>query len=143
MSDLKKTKKSVLVDVCQTQTLTGDDPLELYEEAVGSLYQVDGDTYILAFDTLLDGKKITTTVKMAHGSVSIVRIGDVHSRQTFALGEWYASQFFYGGGTVVCRNFTKKLDYALTGEGGIIDLLYELWSGDTHLGYYNLELFIH
>ncbi len=143
MSDLKKTKKAVLVDVCQTQTLTGDDPVELHEEAVGSLYQVDPSTYILAFDTLLDGKKVTSTVKLSQGAVSIVRIGEVHSRQTFALSEWYASQFFYGGGTVVCRNFTKKLDYAVTAEGGIIDLLYELWSGDTHLGYYNMELFIH
>ena len=50
--------------------------------------------------------------------------------------------YFYGGGSLVCRNFTKKLDYALTPEGGIIEILYELWSGDTHLGYFNLEFFI-
>lgn len=142
MSELKKLKKTVMVDICYTQTTNGFDPVEIDEEALGSLYQVDDDTFILAFDTFLGEKKITTTVKVSGETLSIVRIGDVHSRQTFSIEEWYASQYFYGGGSVVCRNYTKKLDYALTAEGGIIDVLYELWSGDTHLGYYNLELFI-
>lgn len=142
MSDLKKIKKTVMVDICQTQSLNGYDPMEIEEEALGSLYQVDKDTYILAFDTLLSDKKVTTTVKIANNTLSIVKIGDVHSRQTFGMSDWYASQFFYGGNSLVCRNFTKKLDYALTPEGGIIEVLYELWSGDTHLGYFNLELFI-
>ncbi|MBK8190968.1 MAG: DUF1934 domain-containing protein [Vampirovibrionales bacterium] len=142
MSELKKLKKTVMVDICFTQSMNGYDPVEIEEEAQGSLYQVDDDTFILAFDTFLSSKKITTTVKVAHGNLSIVKIGDVHSRQTFCADEWYASQFFYGGGSLVCRNFTKKLDYALTADGGIIEALYELWSGETHLGYYNLEFFI-
>ena len=142
MSDVKKLKKTVMVDICQTQSMSGQDPFEIEEEALGSLYQVDRDTYILAFDTMVQEKKITTTLKISDGTLSIVKIGDVHSRQTFGMGEWYASQYFYGGGSLVCRNFTKKLDYALTPDGGIIEVLYELWSGDTHLGYFNLELFI-
>lgn len=142
MSDLKKIKKTVMVDICQTQSMNGYDPMEVEEEALGSLYQVDRDTYILAFDTMIEDKKVTTTVKIANNVLSIVKIGDVHSRQTFSVGEWYASQYFYGGSSLVCRNFTKKLDYALTTEGGIVEVLYELWSGDTHLGYFNLELFI-
>jgi uncharacterized beta-barrel protein YwiB (DUF1934 family) len=142
VSELKKLKKTVMIDICYTQSMNGYEPVEIEEEALGSLYQVDKDTYILAYDTQLQEKKITTTIKICGNNLSIVKIGDVHSRQTFCVGEWYASQYFYGGGSVVCRNFTKKLDYALTPDGGIIDVLYELWSGDTHLGYYNLELFI-
>lgn len=142
MSELKKLKKTVMVDICYTQSMTGYEPVEVEEEALGSLYQVDKDTYILAYDTMLNEKKITTTVKISGSTLSIVKIGDVHSRQTFSVNEWYASQYFFGGGSIVCRNFAKKLDYALTPDGGIIDVLYELWSGDTHLGYYNLELFI-
>lgn len=142
MSDVKKIKKMVMVDVCHTQSMNGYEPFEVEEEALGSLYQVDKDTYILAFDTMLQEKKITTTVKVSKNTVSVVKIGDVHSRQTFSPNEWYASQYFYGGASLVCRNFTKKLDYALTPDGGIVEILYELWSGDTHLGYFNLELFI-
>ncbi len=142
MSDVKKLKKTVMVDVCFTQTMNGYDPVEITEESQGSLYQVDDETYILAFDAHMNEKKVTTTVKVSRGVMSIVKIGDVHSRQTYKVGEWYASQYFYGGGSVVCRNFCKKMDYSLSTEGGIIDVLYELWSGDSHLGFYNLEIFI-
>lgn len=142
MSDLKKLKKSVVIDICQTQSLNGLDPIEIEEDTEGALYQVDPHTYILAFDSHLNGRKVTTTVKVGHDTLSLVKIGDVHSRQTFAPDQWLASQFFYGGSSIVCRNFTKKLDYALTPSGGLIEVLYELWSGDTHLGYFNLEFFI-
>lgn len=142
MSDLKKLKRQVYIDVCQTQSLNGLEPIEIEEDAEGALYQVDPKTYILAFDAGVNGRKVTTTVKVGHDTVSVVKIGDVHSRQTFAQDQWLASQFFYGGGSIVCRNYTKKLDYVLTTDGGLIEVLYELWSGDTHLGYYNLEFFI-
>lgn len=142
MSDLKKLKRQVYIDVCQTQSLNGLEPIEIEEDAEGALYQVDPNTYILAFDAGVNGRKVTTTVKVGHDTVSVVKIGDVHSRQTFAQDQWLASQFFYGGGSIVCRNYTKKLDYVLTSDGGLIEVLYELWSGDTHLGYYNLEFFI-
>ena len=142
MSELKKLKRSVLVDICQTQSLNGLNPIEIEEDAEGALYQVDAQTYILAYDSLLNDRKVTTTVKIGQDALSVVRIGDVHSRQTFACDQWLSSQFFYGGGSVICRNYTKKLDYALTPSGGLIDVLYELWSGDTHLGYFNLEFFI-
>ena len=143
MSELKKLKKSVQIEICQTQSINTMEPLEVEEAVEGALYQVDKQTFILAFDSYLNDTKVTTTLKLSGDTVSIVKIGDVHSRQTFCPGEWLTSQFFYGGNSVVCRNFTKKLDYALTPDGGLIELLYELWSGDTHLGYYNLELFIH
>jgi uncharacterized beta-barrel protein YwiB (DUF1934 family) len=142
VSEIKHVKRTVLVDICQTQCLNGLDPVVIEEEALGSLYQVEPHTYILAFDTMLNDHKVTTTVKFSRGVLTVVHIGDVHSRQTFGPSEWYASQFFHDGGSLVCRNFTKKLDCTLSAEGGIVDVLYELWSGDTHLGYFNLELFI-
>jgi uncharacterized beta-barrel protein YwiB (DUF1934 family) len=142
VSDLKKIKRAVMVDVSHAQSLNGFDPIEFDQEVMGSLYQVDDDNYILAFDDMVQGRKVTTTLKASRQTISIVRIGEVHSRQTFCLNEWYASQYFYGGGSIVCRNYTKKLDYALGSEGGIIQINYELWSGDTHLGFYSQEYFI-
>ena len=152
MSDLKRNlRKTVTVELCLTQCVgvgsngvatPGFEPLVIEEETTGSLYQVDPNTHIVAFDSYLDGQKVTTTAKLSHGVLSLVRIGEVHTRQTFAVNEWYASQYFYDGGSIVCRNYTKKLDYALSADGGLIDVLYELWSGDSHLGYFNLELFI-
>lgn len=138
----QKLKKTVMVDVCQTQSLDGRRVVELEDEAVGSLYSLDDDGFILAYDTLLGERKVTTTIKVVRDTVSVVRIGEVHARQTFALNEWFACQYFYGGASLICRNYTKKLDYAITPDGGLIDVLYELWSGDTQLGYYNLEVFV-
>ena len=143
MSELKKLKKTVMVEVCQTQSLNTGAPTEITEECEGALYQVDDETYILAYDTTVGDQRVTTTLKLCNGTLSMVRIGDVHSRQTFSMNEWLTSQYFYGGGSIVCRNYTKKMDIALTPEGGLIDILYELWSGDTHLGFYNLEWFVH
>jgi uncharacterized beta-barrel protein YwiB (DUF1934 family) len=136
-------RKSVTVDVCYTQCLNGLEPMVIEEEATGSLYQVDAKTYILAYDSALGEQRVTSTVKLSHGVLSVVKIGDVHTRQTFANDEWYASQYFFDGGSLVCRHYTKKLDYALTPEGGIIDVLYELWSGESQIGYFNMEYFIH
>jgi uncharacterized beta-barrel protein YwiB (DUF1934 family) len=144
MSELKgHLRKPVLVDVCITQCMNGFDPMVLEEETQGSLYKVDNKTYILAYDNQMGSQRLTTTVKLSHGVLSVVKIGEVHTRQTFAPNEWYASQYFFDGGSLVCRHFTKKLDFALTPEGGLIDVLYELWSGESSLGFYNVEYFIH
>lgn len=142
VSDIKKLKKSVTVGSCLTQSITGLEPVEIHEEATGSLYHVEPETFILAFETEVDGTPITTTLKLGDGSLSIVKIGDVHSRQTFVEDEWHAHQYFHGGKTLVFRNYTKKLDFALSEGGGVIEVLYELWSGETHMGYYHLEFFI-
>jgi uncharacterized beta-barrel protein YwiB (DUF1934 family) len=143
VSELKKLKRSVMVDVAYTQSLNGLEPFEIDEEVFGSLYRVDKENYILAYDSEVGGRKITSTVKIANNILSIVKIGDVHSRQTFALNQCYNSQYFYGGGSIMCRNYTKKLDFALTPEGGLIQVLYELWSGESHLGFFHQEFFIH
>jgi uncharacterized beta-barrel protein YwiB (DUF1934 family) len=141
VSEVKKIKKTVMVDICLTQCLNGYDPFIIEEEAQGCLYKVDPNTYILAYDTYILGKRVTTTLKASNGTVSIVRIGDVHSRQTFSVNDWNACQYFMEGGSIVCRNFTKKLDFSLGRDEGIVDILYELWSGETHLGYFNMEVF--
>ena len=140
---LKKLKRTVIIEVAQTQSINTLQPIEMEEEAEGSLYQVDDTTYILAYDSIINHQKVTTTLKLSGNTLSLVRIGDVHSRQTFCMNEWLTSQYFYGGSSIVCRNYTKKLDFAINQQGGLIDVLYELWSGDTHLGFYNMEWFIH
>ncbi|MDH4378849.1 MAG: DUF1934 domain-containing protein [Vampirovibrionales bacterium] len=139
---LKKLKRAVVVESCLTQSVNGFEPIEIVEEVLGSLYHVDNDTFILAFESEVNGTPQTTTLKLNDDTLSVVRIGDVHSRQTFSQDEWYAHQYFYGGKTMVFRNYTKKLDYALSEAGGVIEVLYELWSGETHLGYYHLEFMI-
>lgn len=146
MSELKGyVRKPILIDICHTHCLYPDSQPMTIEEAVrGTYYQLDDHTMIIAYDsTDASGKRLTNTLKIEHGCLTWIKIGQHHARQRFLLNEWMNSQFFYEGSSLVCRNHTRKLDYSLNDKGGVIDVLYELWSAHSHLGFYNLELSIH
>ena len=136
-------RRRVNLEIAYTHSVNYEEPIVDEQEATGSLFQVDCDTYIIAFDTELDGKRQTNTLKLNNGLMSWVIIGNSHTRQTFKAGEWYSNQFFVEGTSLTCRNKTRRLDYHFNEEGGFIDVFYELYSGDTHLGYYSLEVYIH
>ena len=132
MSDIQRRNGRKLVSIEATYTHTLNGTVQTIEElSGGSLFQVDDDTFLVAFDTFLNDKKMTTTIKFSNNLMTRVQIG-----------EWYAVQYFYEGSLLLLRSYTNRLDYALTSEGGVIDLLYELWSGDSFMGHYNMELFI-
>jgi uncharacterized beta-barrel protein YwiB (DUF1934 family) len=138
-----KLRKRVGIELSYTHSVNYEDPMIDDQETQGSLFQVDEQTYILAFDADLNGKRQTHTLKIQEDVLSWVIIGDSHTRQTFKTGEWYSNQFFADGITFTCRNKTRRLDFHFTEQGGFIDLFYELYSGETHLGYYSLEVYLH
>lgn len=143
MSDIQRRnlRKVVSIEASYTHTLNGAVHT-IDEQSSGSLFQVDDETFLLAFDTYINDRKLTTTIKFSNGLMTRVQIGDIHTRQNFAEHEWYAVQYFHEGSLLLLRSYTNRLDYALTPEGGLIDLFYELWSGDTFIGHYNMELFV-
>jgi uncharacterized beta-barrel protein YwiB (DUF1934 family) len=113
----------------QEQTLT---PFTIEETASGCVYQVNPNIHILTYDSELDGQKRTTTLKLANDVLTVVRIGTQHCRQTFAQDEWYASQFFYEGRSLLMRHFVTRLEaYLPPHANGFIHLEYDLWSGNT------------
>ena len=136
-------RRRVGLEISYTHSVNYEEPIIDEQDATGSLFQVDNDTYIIAFDSELNGKRQTNTLKLHEGVMSWVIIGDAHTRQTFKQGEWYSNQFFVDGASFTCRNRTRRLDYHFNEEGGFIDIFYELYSGETHLGYYSLEVYIH
>ncbi|XVJ51848.1 MAG: DUF1934 domain-containing protein [Vampirovibrio sp.] len=136
-------RRRVNLEISHTHSVNYEEPIMNEQDATGSFFQVADETYIIAFDTELDGKRQTHTLKLQDGLMSWVIIGDAHTRQTFKQGEWYANQFFVDGATFSCRNRTRRMDYHFNQDGGFIDLFYELYSGETHLGYYSLEIYIH
>lgn len=108
----------------------------------GGLYYIGDKTYVLAFDSKLDDKVVTTTAKLSHGVLSVVKFAECHTRQTFCVNHWYAEQTFWGGQAIMTKNYTKKLDFAIFPEGGVIDVLYETWADNVSLGLTNVEYFI-
>lgn len=143
MSDLHKIKKLVRVSSCMTFGFGGtEDLFEVEDYGVGSLYSVDKDTYILSYESYVGDNKVTNTIKISKGIINIVQIGNVHARYSFEANQWLSYQTFYSGASQVCRSFTKRLDYSFTPDGGYLEILYELWSGDTHMGYYHLDILV-
>lgn len=141
----KNTKKMVSFHVLQEMFGPHGTSTILFDaDALGSFYYVSKDTVIMAFDTYILDKKVTFTLKLdaSKKALGIVGIGDVHHRHTFKEGAWGVSSYFYGGGVMTLRNYVKVLDYALVAEGGLIEVTYELWSGDTHMGYYHYDICI-
>jgi uncharacterized beta-barrel protein YwiB (DUF1934 family) len=136
-------RKTVLIEASYTHSI--NNAVFTTEEVLeGSLFEVDGgETFLLAFDSEVAGKRVTNTVKYGRGCLTRVQIGDVHTRQHFAQGDWYACQQFSEGRLLLLRTYTNRLDVAFEdGEGGLIELLYELWSGDSFLGHHHIEFFI-
>jgi|GEM_PF-1379690 len=136
-------RRRVNVDVAYTHSVNYEEPIIDEQELRGSLFQVDDDTYILAFDSVIAGTTVTNTLKLQADTLSWVIIGNTHARQTFKEGEWYSNQFFVDGNTLMCRNKCRRMDSHFNDDGGFIDLFYELYSGDAHLGHYSLEVYIH
>lgn len=127
-----------------------DDDNSLVITTPGSLYDISEDagtdlSTIVATEYEMDGEPTTATIKAWYDKsdqtdkLTVVTIGSVHSRQTFVEDEWHSYQMFYGGKSVVFRNYTKTLDIYKFNEYMHIECYYELWSGETHLGYHRLE----
>lgn len=142
----EKLKKTVMVDLDHTLWLPEGTCIEWEEEGTGSIYPIDEDTHVLAFDSFFEGKRRTTTIKTAPDKISIVSIDPkVHSRQVFAIDEWYAyQQWLQGktGGSLVCRNFCRGAEYSIDADGGVISLKYETWTGESLLCYRELDIYI-
>lgn len=142
MSEVQRTKKTVTVDVCHTYCFNGYDAYDLKEQVYGSLYRLDSGVFILAYDTMVDYQKTTVTYKTTQNTISMVSIGEVHSRHHYTLDGHGSHQYFYGGASMIQRNRTKKLEHSLSPEGGYIEITYEIFSGDLCMGYFHDELFI-
>jgi uncharacterized beta-barrel protein YwiB (DUF1934 family) len=144
MMDLINVKKAVMVDIYQTMTFADGDTHIMDAEALGTLYGVVGGmAYLLAFESMIAGENYTWVVKIDGTGLSISTIGqNTQSRLNFQKGQQTLLETFQGGKTLVRQANTRELDVALNENGGIIDVSYDLYSGDTHLGYYSLEFHI-
>ena len=139
----KPIKRAIKLD-CVKEIWFENDRFDHTFSTSGYLYCVADDIYILAFDDLEADAQIT--LKISANQLSFVSIGNqktnnVHIRQTHALDEWYAVQYFVAGKSMVMRTLTKQLSIDIEDDGGCIELAYELYSGETCLGLYAMDIF--
>lgn len=138
-SVVDRIKKPVNIQFCQTFSASKSKPIIIEERFKGSLYRVAEDIFILSYDSIINGTSITNTLKLQGSVLSLVTIGDVHSRQSFCINQHMTSEFYCASKQLVLSNHTKTLNFSLNENGGLIDLLYQLGAEENHLGFYGLE----
>ena len=136
--------KSVELEINRTHSVNYEEPLVDEQTVLGLFKKIDEDNYVVTFNSEVNGEPLSNTIKLNKGSMSWVVFGEnVHHYQKFKQKEWASNQFCFDTfGVVTCRNKTRRLDYHFNQEGGFIDIFYELYSGETHLGFYSLEIMI-
>ena len=94
----------------------------------------------IVYESNVNEQKLITTVKIYNNTLSLIRIGDVHSRQVFTEEKWHTCYHYVAGSSLILRSYTKRLEHLINPEGGSLNLLYDLWSGKTHMGHFCLDL---
>lgn len=106
--------------------------------AHGTWYD-QGTHQFLVFNT--DG--VSTTLRMDAREWRLLRRGDgMDSWQTFRMGQVLESELALEGSVLPLRTQTWHLSKDVGAEGGALHLEYSLYSGDVHMGDFELTLIL-
>lgn len=139
---MEKLKRKVFIETTLTQSFGDVKPYEISETSVGTLYKNEKGISYIVYENSIEEQKVITTVKLNNESLSLIRIGDIHSRQIFTEGKWHTCYYYVTGNSLILRSFTKRLEHYITPNGGNLNLLYDLWSGQSHIGHYCLDIIL-
>jgi uncharacterized beta-barrel protein YwiB (DUF1934 family) len=116
--------------------------VEIVEINDGSLFNIDENRLILVFSNHLDGVLTTNTITAQPNKMTWVTLGNPYSRQVFIPNDWDMSSFGHSdnNATLDFTNYTKVYEVDVDRNKGRIYMLYEMWKGDTHLGFHSVEL---
>jgi uncharacterized beta-barrel protein YwiB (DUF1934 family) len=137
---MEKLKRKVFIESTLTQCLGELQPYEIEETTIGTLYKNEKGVSYIVYESNIEGQKLITTVKINNDSLSLIRIGDVHSRQLFTEGKWHTCYYYVTGNSLILRSYTKRLEHYINTDGGCLNLLYDLWSGQSHIGHFCFDL---
>ena len=134
-----------------TMSYLNDQPdSRLFTYTQGDCYLINDDkddkTVILAYEYegAREGNRTIKVTQHSDGkyTISVVTIGEMHSRQTYQEDEWYSEQYFFAGKSMVLRNYTNSIHVHKFPEYAMITCEYELWSGESHMGYHIFNLVV-
>lgn len=137
---MEKVKRKIFVESTLTQSFGDLEPYEIQESSMGTLYKNPKGVSYIVYESNVNEQKLITTVKIYNNTLSLIRIGDVHSRQVFTEEKWHTCYHYVAGSSLILRSYTKRLEHLINPEGGSLNLLYDLWSGKTHMGHFCLDL---
>jgi len=135
--------KKVMLSLKGTQRYMDQEPeiIELVTE--GILKQID-DGWELSYEesamTGLEG--VTTTFRIFPGKIVLSRTGKLKSEMVFQVGQMHDSLYQMEFGALMITVCATRVDYALSEDGGVVDLVYgiEIEQSEGGVIEYHLEI---
>ncbi len=136
-------KKAVVLSICGRQYYPQQDPevIELVTE--GTMEFVGGGWDICYEESELTGLAgTTTTFRLEPGQVILRRTGKLRTQMVFREGVPHDSLYQMEFGTLLLTVCAKQIEASLDGNGGTIDLVYNIAieHGDAGLVEYHLDI---
>lgn len=120
-------KQTVMLSICGKQSYMDQEPevIELVTE--GTLEQTENGWEIVYQESDLTGLAgVTTSFLVEHEKITLTRTGPLKSQMVFQQGVVHDSLYQMEFGALLLRVCAKKIQYALSGQGGTVDLSYSI-----------------
>lgn len=120
-------KKSVLITLHGTQTYEDQESEQVELITEGTLEQTS-DGWALSYEEsdLTGLKGATTTFQIAPGKITLLREGTLNSQMVFEKGAFHESLYEMEFGALMITVCASKVEYAITEQGGTMDLVYAI-----------------
>lgn len=120
-------KKDVLIKVKSRHILEEDrqDAVEL--TTTGSFYKKNEAYYIVYEESEMTGMEgTTTTLKVEPEKITLIRMGNINTRQVFIKGKRHTSNYHTLYGNLIMTVIPRKIDADIAPHGGKVNLTYDL-----------------
>lgn len=128
-------KQTVLLSIRGKQSYPGQDPevIELVTE--GTMTSVLNGWEISYEESDLTGLTGTTTTFLVEpGCITLTRKGPLSSQMVFREGVYHESLYQMAFGAMMISVCASRVDFEITGQGGVIDLVYAIEIENTAAG---------
>lgn len=135
--------KSVMLSLKGTQSYMDQEPeiIELVTE--GILKQIDDGWELSYEESALTGLEgVTTTFRIFPGKIVLSRAGKLKSEMVFQVGQMHDSLYQMDFGALMITVCATRVDYAISEDGGVVDLVYgiEIEQSEGGVIEYHLEI---
>lgn len=118
-------KKTVMLSLQGKQSYMDQEPeiIELVTE--GTLKRIDNGWELSYEESPLTGLEgVTTTFRIFPGEIILSRTGKLKSKMVFREGEMHDSLYQMQFGALMITVCATRVDYAISEDGGVVDLVY-------------------
>lgn len=133
--------KQVVLSLRGEQTYMGQEPDVIELVTDGTLKRLPNGWELSYEETALTGLEgVQTTFLLEDSCVTLTRTGKLHSQMIFREGISHDSLYRMEFGALMIRVCASRIDWALSNEGGTVDLKYTIEIEQSAAGTVNYHL---